>query len=225
MEDCFDEVYRRLRSDRVFERVPILFLIENKYGNDHNLLNGLARRRGFTGYRMLCQKPGKIGFDTTEATKKAGFGIIRDYATGNGLKFYENLITFGTDHPPAFTGRDGVRAMVIKQIAQLRQYGKKKARGNNEFVVTAIHDKENKRIANLNDDLLMAVSFIALWGTLQRLGDLDVKPEEVRRMRFTMVHERDRGSFYEKQVAEVTRAANAEAAERRRANLFAARKG
>ena len=220
IENCFEEVYRRLRSDANFHRVPILFLIENKYGNDHNLLVSIARLKGFSGYRILCQKAGKVGFDTTEQTKKAGFGIIRDYACSCGLKFYENLITFGTDHPPMFTGREGIRAMLIGQIAQLRQYGKKKAVGKNEFVVTAIHDKDKKRIAKLNDDLLMALSFVALWGTLQRKGDLDVKPQDVRLLRDTMVLETDRGRYHERNVAEYMRAQTAAAAERRRAPLF-----
>lgn len=206
-------------------RVPILFLIENKYGNDHNLLAGVARAKGFTGYRILCQKPGKIGFDTTEATKKASFGIIRDYASAYGIKFYDHLITFGCDHPPAFTGAEGVRAMLTGQIAQLRQYGKKKARGRDEFVITAIHNKDKKRIASLNDDLLMAFSFIALWGTLQRQGSLDVKPDDVRRMRLTMVHEHDRPAYFERQVAEATRAESAAAAARRRASLFGSGRG
>ena len=204
--------------------MPLLVLVENKYGNDHNLIAGFAARtKEMSGYRILCQKPGKIGFDTTEQSKVAGFGVIRDYASGYGIKFYEHLITFGTDHGPSCTGPQAMRDMLIGQISQLRQYGKKKVRSPNEVIITAIHDRDKKRIDRLNDDVLMAFKFVALWGTLQRKGELHVKPEEVRRMRYTMVHDYERAGAYEHRVQDIMRTEAAQAAARRRAPLFSTR--
>jgi len=207
----------------MFRRVPILFIIENMYGNDHNLLVSIARVKRFSGYHILCQKPGKIGFCTTEQTKIVSFGIIRNLASIGGIRFYKDLITFGTDHDAAHTGRDGIRLMVTEQIAQLRQYGKKKVRSE-EFIITAIHDKDKKRIAKLNGDLLMSLSFIALWGTMQRKGDLSFRPQDVLHMRNTMVLETDRGDYYERKVSEYLRDEASQNAERMRAPLFSTAK-
>ena len=222
IEGNFLELYQRIRGDRMFSKVPLLILIENKNGNDHNLIAGFcARTKEMTGYRILCQKPGKIGFDTTEQSKVAAFGIIRDYASAGGIVFYENLISFGTDHGPACTGPAAMRDMLIKQIGQLRQYGKKAPRlTKSEVVITAIHGRDGKRIDRLNDDVLMAFGFVMLWGMLQRKGSLSVKPEEVRRMHMMMVHDYERAGAYEQRVDEVMREENRRKSAQRRGTLF-----
>ena len=144
-----------------------------------------------SGYRILCQKPGKIGFDTTEQSKVAGFGVIRDYASGYGIKLRASHHV--RDGPRALVhwaaGDAGHADRADQPAAAVRE---EEGAELNEVIITAIHDRDKKRIDRLNDDVLMAFKFVALWGTLQRKGELHVKPEEVRRMRYTMVHDYER---------------------------------
>jgi len=227
------EIYRRFRLHPVFRNVPFLYIVENMTGNDAATIAGMAARdrqrdRNGTsfrmyGYRFLSQHPGKLGFCTTAPSKLEGFMRIRDKATSYGIKFWEGLVSVGMDHGHGGTGREEMRTMLISQIANLRQYGKTK-KGHNEVKVSAIMDENDKRIKNRHDDLLMGLKFIALWGALQRDGGLSVKPDDVDRMRHTMVHEEERVPFMERATKSITHRLDEETRRIRRDSLLSPRR-
>jgi len=193
LEDAFVTLYRHIRADPLFKNVTILCIIENNYGNDANWLYGLTKRVAEMNniYMLSDDISKKIGTTTTELSKLRGYDIMKTYISTNGLKFYRKLITFNNEYERAFPGpnpRIAMKSLMIQQLRQLKQYGKRKAKGSALVVITGIHTEDNKRLP-LVDDVVMALNFFMTMSIRFFKKDIPNVPyADIASMRYRIVH-------------------------------------
>lgn len=197
IEDAFLTLFDHIRADPVFKDVTVLIVPENNYGNEAAALFALVQRhpRRMNNAFVLYENPHKVGFCTTENSKIKGYDKLKTYACISGVRFYERFITINQ----AIVG-DGPAIMkqeLLKQMGNLKQFGRKKANGKTTVFVSCIHNAEGHRLHG-NDDIVVALMLLVLHMDRLMRGELDIKIERLRLLRLHRVHVTEEYGYNEK---------------------------
>ncbi len=129
--------YHEIRAIELFKYVTILYVFENNLGNEHNWLYGLIKRTPIiNNVYVLYENEKKLGFNTSALSKLMGYDVLLSYCSTGGIQFYKDLITINADHK---NGKIDMKNVLIKQLMQIKQFGRKHANGTRVRVITGIH--------------------------------------------------------------------------------------
>lgn len=196
LEAAFVRLYTEIRSNEVFRDVTILYVFENNLGNEHNWLVGLMRKCQFSNVFALYEHEDRVGFRTTQLSKLLGYDILKAYTSNGGVVFYKDLITINAAHAD---GKLMMRALLITQIAQLKQFGKKHANGTRVRVITGIHSEDGKRLPQ-TDDVVMAFMMGLHAATRFHKKELPVPYAKIHMLRTKSYHHEEQLAFVNKTV-------------------------
>lgn len=205
IEDAFVMTVNAIRFDRVFRDVSVLVFCEQNYANDANWLYGLTKRIStMQNVRFISDNEDvKIGVLTTELSKLRGYDIMKTYISIGAMKFYRNLITINNDYQKAYPGpnaREAMKNLLIQQIEQLRQYGKKKLKGPNMVCITGIHDEDGKRLPYVDDTVVAFIIFCLNATRFFKKDFPNVDYNEIYRMRHKIMHVEEEFGYINKNV-------------------------
>jgi hypothetical protein len=193
IQDAILMLFRNIRADPFLRNVPILLVPESNYANEAAYIEAEIRRiPEITNVRLISDdETKKLGVWTSELSKLKGYDVMKTYIATSGLKFYRKLIVINNEYEIAFKGSDprkAMRSLLISQIKQLKQYGKKKAKGNNLIVITGIHGEDGKRLP-LVDDVVMALVIFMFNSTRFFKRDFpNLNYNEIYQMRHKVIH-------------------------------------
>ena len=203
LEMAFLRLYDELRSIDVLRGVTILYVFENMLGQEQGWLDGLIRRTTYmTNVFVLYENDKALGFKTTELSKIQAYDILAAYCSNGGVQFFQDLITIDTERR---NGRVDVRNLLIDQIQQLKQFGRKMASGRSVRVVSAIHSEDWKRIPNCVDDAVMAFSMGLRVAMLYYQRKLPLPYATIFQLRTRAVHREERLSHMNREIIASTR--------------------
>jgi len=205
IEDSFVTIYNQIRADPFFRNVTILVFVESNYGNDANWLYGLTKRvRNMTNIKFVSDDESvKIGVNTSELSKLRGYDIMKTYVAMGAVRFYKNMITVNNDYERAFPGPDprlAMRNLLIQQIEQLKQYGKKKPKGPHLIVITGIHSEDNTRLPNVDDVVMAFIIFLYNATRWYKQDFPNVDYAAIHRMRYKVLHVEEEFGYISKTV-------------------------
>lgn len=196
MESAFVRLYTEIRANEVFRDVTILYVLENNLGNEHNWLVGLMRKCSFSNVFPLFEHEDRVGFRTTQMSKLLGYDILKAYTSNGGIMFYKDMLTINAAHAD---GKLVMRALLITQIAQLKQFGRKHANGSRVRVITGIHSEDGKRLPQ-TDDVVMAFMMGLHAATRFYNKELPVPYAKIHMLRTRSYHHEEQLAFVNRTV-------------------------
>ena len=206
IEDAFLTLYRRIRADPVFKNVTIMVVVENNFGNDAGWIHALMKRSPEINntYMLSDNIAKKIGTNTTELSKIRGYDILKTFIATNGLKFYRRMITFNNEYERAFPGPDpraAMRSLMIQQIKQIKQFGKRKAGGSAEMFISGIHTEDKKRLPLVDDVLMALIFFLTMAIRFSRRDIPNVPYNKIENMRYDVRHYSEQEDYINRNVS------------------------
>lgn len=156
--ETFIRHYEALRANPLTRSATICYIMENNLGKEAEwfkfMITKLCR---FDNATVLFERREVTGFRTTADSKLIADDKLQSIVMMEGLSFTEEIISVNPDETR--TAADA-RNMLIQQLADMREYTKKKENGTERRYITSLFAEDGTQIRGKHDDIQRALSML-----------------------------------------------------------------
>ncbi len=169
--------YEALR--RLYNESTLLYIMENNLGKEHDNLKGLIMDKTIfdNNVDFLYENNRVVGFHTGPNSKTDACHLARQIISLGCMVFAENFLTI---NPDAVGGPAGMKALLLEQIGNLREFSVEKINGQFKHSISGKHDERGLELKGRKDDAQMACFMAILYSQRFLNDDLPVNMEVIQ---------------------------------------------